>query len=189
MLPVVIAIACAIGAGLAFILGRTLPVLPRNKVPDDVRKYDFATASRDTFGLDVLKAVCLFFCLMSLVVLVPRAHQLPALQLVADDPLNRFLALLRAILFAAGFYGIHRRLVVAWKAGWVFLAFLYLDGLTSMLQRTLSISSPDRWFASVACVIAMAGVAAYWGRWWKRMKYYFASPALLHDSDHSDSGR
>jgi hypothetical protein len=185
MLPVLIGIACAIGLGLAFILGRTLPVLPRNKLPDELRKYDFATASRDTFGLDVLKAVCLLFCLMSLIVLVPRAHQFSALRLavlVANDTFSRFVLLLRAILFAAGFYGIHRRLMIAWKAGWLFLALLYLDGLTSTLQSTLRLSSPDRWLASVACVLAMAGFAAYWGRWWRRMKCYFVSPVPLDSS-------
>jgi hypothetical protein len=130
-----------------------------------------------TLGLRALKNVCLLFCLLSLLALVPGIHSRGSghLGLFAGnyDVLARCLSLANALLFGAGYYGLRRRSAISWRLGWWFLAAIYSEWLVLSLASTLRLSGADRWIASASVVLGGAAVAAYWGRWWARQRRYF----------------
>lgn len=128
------------------------------------------------FGLDVLKVVFLLFSLVLVIGLVPglssavRNHLAIA---VKHSLLSKLLSLGYAVLFGVGFYGLHRRMRIAWKVGWFYLAFFYLVSIIPAMASTVRLPMPDRWIASGAVVVGFSAVAVYWGRWWNRQKGFF----------------
>lgn len=86
--------------------------------------------------------------------------------------------LVLALIYAVALYGIHKRAVIAWKLGWVFIAAAYLGWLLQGLSLTRRVPEADSpGVAFTAVVIAGAAVAVYWGFWWNKQKSYFVKPA------------
>jgi hypothetical protein len=119
-------------------------------------------------NLLVLKLVCASFCLLSLLSLTPgfrsaRPH----------SHLRDFVSLLNAIIFAVGFYGIHRRARLTWQLGWFVGGFLLSEWLVLCLEPIVSHPKPNGWVASAVMVAGGFAVALYWGYWWKSQKSFF----------------
>jgi len=126
------------------------------------------------FGIEVLKSTFALFCLLSLVGSIPGLHSVRTehSQFVANhNSFGRLLSLVNSILFAVGFYGIHRRLRLAWKVGWFYLGFFYLSSIVSAISAIPPTS--NRWTASPLVAIAFTAVAVYWGNWWNKQKAFF----------------
>jgi hypothetical protein len=124
------------------------------------------------FGLRVLKVAFLLCSFVSFMALLPGMHSISSPRygitfIVRHERFGWLLSLVYGVVFAAGFYGLHRRLRLAWKLGWVFLGFFYLETLTFSLISTLKLPSPDRWIASASAVIGDSIIAVYFGFWWK----------------------
>jgi hypothetical protein len=91
---------------------------------------------------------------------------------------GRLLCLLYAIAFAAFYYSVHKRLLIAWQLGWIVVIGAWLGFTIDSLSYSLKLLPPDIWIASIAIVIGGCAGLAYWGVWWKRQKSYFNAPAL-----------
>jgi hypothetical protein len=115
-----------------------------------------------------LKLACASFCLLSLLSLTPAFRSALPHSLLRD-----FLSVLNAIIFAAGFYGIHRRARLTWRLGWIAGALLLSEWLVLCLEPIISHPKPNGWVASAVMVTGGFGVALYWGYWWKRHESYF----------------
>jgi hypothetical protein len=135
--------------------------------------------SRAHSGIDVLKIICILFCLLSLLSIVPGIHSIHSQHFEflsgSHGPLRLFISLLNAVLFAMGFYGIQRRLLIAWKLGWYVFTIFLLEWFGSSLSSSLTSPQPGSRIASLSIVIGGLCVAAYWGLWWKRQKSYFST--------------
>ena len=136
-----------------------------------------SNTDRAGFGIQALKVFCLLAFMLTLgglIVPVRPTHFVPA---VPYDRLHRTISLLDGVMMGALSYGIQRRLAIAWITGWVLLVAFSVqsvfDVLPSILRQT---PEPGGWVASALVTVAFAAVAAYWGRWWKRQKYYFSRP-------------
>lgn len=82
------------------------------------------------FGIEVLKAAFVLFFVLSLIGAIPgiQSVHIEHFQFVTNHGFfNHLLSLGYAAFFAVGFYGIHRRMRVAWKVGWLYLGLLYLS--------------------------------------------------------------
>jgi hypothetical protein len=131
---------------------------------------------QSTFGIHVLKVVCLVFCLFYLLDLVPGiripgTHQ-PGV-FAASRGVSQFVSFMNACLLAALFYGLQRKLAITWKIGWAFLGTFWAESLIICFTFTLKLNPPDKWISSVAAVFVFTTVAAYWSLWWKRQKNHF----------------
>jgi hypothetical protein len=73
-------------------------------------------------NLLVLKLGCVCFCLFSLLLLTPGFRPAHSQISVRD-----FVALLNAIMFAVGFYGVQRRAPFTWRLGWFVGGFLLVE--------------------------------------------------------------
>jgi hypothetical protein len=129
------------------------------------------------FGLRVLKTLCLLYVLLSLLhfVLGPHSGQWSKFGVVVvwgDEPLSP-LAVVSTLFYAAGFYGIHRRLAFTWIWGWLLIGTVFVGTLAACLASTLKASEPACWILSAAVVVGCTAVAVYWGLWWNRQKGYF----------------
>jgi uncharacterized membrane protein YjjB (DUF3815 family) len=80
------------------------------------------------------------------------------------------------LLFIPLFWGIRRRLAVAWKFGW----FLLVVSFSGFLVQTLESlwKQPGGRIGSAIGTIMISSVAIYWGRWWYRQKKYFYQRSL-----------
>ena len=116
----------------------------------------------------VLKLACVCFCLLSVLSLTPAFRSARP-----HNHLRDFVSLLNVIVFAAGFYGIHRRARLTWQLGWYVGGFLLFEWLVLCLASSLR--QPNGWIASILLVAGGFAVALYWGNWWKRQKEYFIS--------------
>jgi hypothetical protein len=106
------------------------------------------------FGIAVLKVAFLLFFLVSLMGLIPglRSMHLGYFALVVNN--NRvswFWSLGYALLFGVGFYGVHRKMRIAWKVGWFYLAFFYLGSIVSAMNPTISTALPPSGGRSNGC--------------------------------------
>lgn len=126
-----------------------------------------------------LKIVLAIFCVWSV------AWFIAGLQAIYSPPTGAFpptdrnlrlaLSLMDALIYGVALYGIHKRTLITWKLGWVFLTAALVEFLFSALSSTLKLSEPDTWIASAAIAIVSSAVAVYWGFWWKRQRNYFTS--------------
>jgi hypothetical protein len=93
--------------------------------------------------------------------------------------INRLGCLLAAIISAAAFYGIHRRLSIMWKFGWLILILGYLNFVISAVSATSKnyklATMADWWVGFIMLLVVSAPVVWYWGRVWYRQKPYFNS--------------
>jgi hypothetical protein len=131
--------------------------------------------SRNNSGIQVLKILCLLACVTSLVGAIFPVHLSHVQPVVPQDHLHRAISLVNGLLLGALSYGIHRRLVIAWKLGWVLLILLFSESLADILRSILQ-QTPELggWIASCVVAVLIAGVAAYWGRWWMRQRDFFS---------------
>jgi hypothetical protein len=144
--------------------------------------------TNNPFGMRFLKLICAFFCVESLAWSVILIH--PSL-LSGTGVLTRHtgtLAVIRdlvnALIYAAAFYGIDKRVPITWKLGWVALAAMILGFLNSALSSVRSVEAHPA-MAEGAILIVTAVVALYWGHWWNRQKSYFAPRNRKADSPRS----
>jgi hypothetical protein len=119
-------------------------------------------------NLLVLKLGCICFCLLSLVSLTPGFR--PARSHIS---LQDLVALLNAIIFAVGFYGIQRRARLTWQLGWFVGGLLLIEWLVICLEPILWHPKPNGWVASAVMVAGGVGVSLYWAYRWKHHKSYF----------------
>jgi hypothetical protein len=80
--------------------------------------------------------------------------------------------------FAPLFWGIRRRLAVAWKFGWLLLVVSFSWPLAESLESLRKQPDSGGWIMMAVVSIGFASVGAYWGRWWYRQKKYFSKPGL-----------
>jgi hypothetical protein len=76
------------------------------------------------------------------------------------------------------FWGIRRRLAVAWKFGWFLLVVGFSWTLADALESIRKQPDYGGWIALALVTIAFSFVGAYWGRWWYRQKKYFFKAGL-----------
>ena len=76
------------------------------------------------------------------------------------------------------FWGIRRRLAVAWKFGWVLLVVSFSWLLAGALESLRKQPDSGGWIALAVVTVGFSSVAIYWGRWWYRQKKYFSQAAL-----------
>jgi hypothetical protein len=95
--------------------------------------------------------------------------------------LGRVYALAMGAVCALAWAGVHRRLPIVWKLGWVVLAASLIDFLFSALSFALTLPSTQRLVLSAGVVLGACAVAAYWGIWWHRQRGYFTPEGM--DSD------
>jgi hypothetical protein len=89
--------------------------------------------------------------------------------------LTRFYALASAAVFAAVFYAIYKKRLIAWWVGWIVLVVSAIDTLSISLPPQLRDPSPYRWYSSAGTVVAICAVTAFWGYWWyKQRNVYFS---------------
>lgn len=120
------------------------------------------------FGIEVLKAVLAMGCVLSLIGSIPGL----LFHFVANHSSFRLLISLGyAVLFGIGFYGIHRRMGLAWTVGWFYLGIAYVSSIVSVI--TTSETTPDRWIMLCIVVVGFSAVGVYWGVWWEKQKLYF----------------
>ena len=124
----------------------------------------------------MLKVAFLIFFVISVMGLIPGLRSMHAgyfAAVVNNNRVSWFWSLGYTLLFGVGFYGVHRKMRIAWKVGWFYLAFFYLGSIVSAMASTIKLSTPDRWIASAFVVGSSSAVAVYWGWWWNRQKGYF----------------
>jgi hypothetical protein len=133
-------------------------------------------------GIRVLKAVCLFVCfwaILDLVYLVSGHAVYLSRYAFPENYAQRATSIVIGLSYAPLFYGVHRRLAVAWKFGWAILiatfSWFLVETLASILKQT---PRSGRWVASGVMTIMISAVAIYWGRWWSRQKIYFSQRGL-----------
>ena len=88
-------------------------------------------------------------------------------------------SLLSALFFGAAIYGIHKRMVIAWRLGWVCLGAVYIAWLRQCLSLTRTTAQADRlpWFVAVSMAVVGTLVTFYWSVWWKKQRGYFKNNA------------
>jgi hypothetical protein len=79
-----------------------------------------------------------------------------------------------SISFLPLFWGIRRRLAVAWKFGWVLLVVSFSWPLAESLESLRRQPDSGGWIAYAAVTTGFSFVAICWGRWWYRQKRYFS---------------
>jgi hypothetical protein len=82
------------------------------------------------------------------------------------------------LLFIPLFWGIRRRLAVAWKFGWFLLVVSFSGLLVQTLESLRKQPDSGGWIMIAVATIMFSSVAIYWGRWWYRQKKYFSMPGL-----------
>jgi hypothetical protein len=145
-------------------------------VISELAKTVMTHSTNTTFGLRLLKAVCLLFCLFSLLDLIPGIYSPESARLgvsVISHGVSRFVSLVDAFLFAAAFYGLQQRSAITWKLGWAFIGVFFSELVIFCLASTLKLQGPNRWIASVAVIVGCASVAIYWSLWWDRQRRHF----------------
>jgi hypothetical protein len=82
------------------------------------------------------------------------------------------------LLFIPLFWGIRRRLAVAWKLGWFLLVVSFSGLLVQTLESLRKQPDSEGWIMIAVATIMISSVAIYWGRWWYRQKKYFSKAGL-----------
>lgn len=145
---------------------------PLPKVPE-------AIVPGTPFGIEVLKAAFGLFCLVSPLGSIPGLHSVRTehFQIVLNHGfLSHLPSLGYAAFFAVALYGIHRRMRLAWKAGWICLglSFIYTPVWAATATKTIP-PADHRGIASSSVVVGSLAVTVYWGYWWNKQKGYFRS--------------
>jgi hypothetical protein len=130
----------------------------------------------------LLKAFLTLFCVWFFVDCIIAIHAIYSPHNEVNSPSRdrRLMAasFIAALVYAAALYGIHKRTVMTWRLGWVFLAanyFGFVFQVHSSMRKVPQAENP--WVPTAAGAIAAAAVAVYWGYWWNRQRSYFVEPA------------
>ncbi len=89
----------------------------------------------------------------------------------------RVLPLVYAAFFAAAFYGVYRRLPIAWKLGWLYIIVAAAHFI--FFAWVGLIDQPKGAIGALAATFGAIIVAVYWGVQWYKRKSYF-----MPDEDH-----
>ena len=69
------------------------------------------------------------------------------------------------------FYGIEKKKLIAWKLGWIVIAYSFLSFIVSVIISCLKI--PDGWIPIVIAVPIGVIVTIFMCVFWKQQKGYF----------------
>jgi hypothetical protein len=124
-----------------------------------------------------LKFALILFCVLgvaSAITGIESAHSDPSGTVITRHTgFGRLFALAIAGVFAVAWFGVHRRLPIAWKLGWVVLAVSVFAFLFETLSFAATLNGTERFVLSAGVVLGAFAVAAYWGIWWRRHREYF----------------
>jgi hypothetical protein len=144
--------------------------------------------SRTVIYMRVLKIFLAFSCISSLAWFIVglQAKYSPLSEAFPPSHRNLRLAssLTLALVYAVALYGLHKRTLVAWRFGWLFLAAAWVEFLVMALSSTLKSPEFDTLIASAAIVFGSSAVVVYWGLWWKRQRNYFMAANSAARSKH-----
>src|SRR5271155_5363907 len=112
----------------------------------------------------LLKAFLTLFCVWSFVDCIIAIHAIYSPLNEANSPSRDRLvmtgSLVAALVYATALYGIHKRAVMTWKLGWVFLAANYVGFVFQVHSSMLKVPEADSpWVPTAAAAIAGAAVA------------------------------
>ena len=156
-------------------------------MPSAPRRKNRRSSGNKIRKMRILKIICILFCLLSLAsaltglqsshvsVSAGKSVKTSASIVITKSVSFRIYAFSQAVLWAAAAYGIHKKIPITWKLGWVVLVTSSLEATVSALSYSLRLPFPDYWIASSAIVIGFCAVTVYWGFWWKRQRNYFES--------------
>ncbi len=138
-----------------------------------------AREAEQPFGIRLLEWLCLFSSILALLDLVSIVHP-PYLSryYFPETSAQRVISIVIGLSYAPLFYGIRRRLAVAWKFGWVIMTASFLWFLIETLASIKQEPQSGGWIYSAVTTIMISAIAIYWGRWWKRQKNYFSRSGL-----------
>jgi len=91
---------------------------------------------------------------------------------------RRVASIVLGLLFISLFWGIRRRLAVAWKFGWFLLVVSFSWTLADVLESMRKQPDYGGWIALAMVTIGFSFVWGNWGRWWYRQKKYFSKAGL-----------
>jgi hypothetical protein len=97
---------------------------------------------------------------------------------IPETHADRVGSIVFGVLFLPLFWGIRRRLVVAWKFGWLLLVVDFSDLLVQTLESLRKQPDSGGWIMIAVATIMISFVAIYWGRWWYRQKKYFSKAGM-----------
>src|ERR1700730_1032931 len=124
-----------------------------------------------------LKAICILFCLLSVVSAVTGIRTFhwstsDGLNITRQGGLVHTLwSVFSSLLYASAAYGLHRRIPVVWKLGWAVLIVSILEFTTGGVSSVLR--QPGGWIGAAGILVGGVLVAVYWGRWWNRQRGHF----------------
>lgn len=95
-----------------------------------------------------------------------------------ETPGQRALSIIVGLLFAPLFYGIHRRLAVTWRYGWLVLVTSFSWAIVESIATVEQTPQSGGWVGSALIALMFSVVAIYWSRWWYRQRNYFSQHNL-----------
>jgi hypothetical protein len=130
----------------------------------------------------LLKAILALFCAWSCVYVVIAIHAIYSPRNGAYSASHEHSVLAKelaaALVYAAALYGIHKRTVMTWKLGWVFLAANCVAFVFQVHSSMLKVSPTENpWVPTAAAAIGATAVGVYWGYWWNGQRSYFVERA------------
>jgi hypothetical protein len=128
-----------------------------------------------------LKSLCLFLGLAYLAVALSGINAVSGtrsgMTVSHLNAFGRIWAVAVALILATFAYGLHRRMPIVWKAGFILLALGYIDAAVQAVTATYraadAVSFSSFWLPSALVVLVGGAVTIYWGLWWKRQRSYF----------------
>lgn len=164
-------------SGLFYILRNVMDgskLLPRRKEAEQI-----STEIEHPFGLCVLMWLSLLSGISAILGLVSFNHPLfLSKYALPETHAHRVASVLFGVSFLPLFWGIRRRLAIAWKLGWLLLVVSFSWPLAEVLQSLRKQPDSGGWIAYAAVTIGFSCVAIYWGRWWHRQKKNFSKPGF-----------
>jgi hypothetical protein len=97
---------------------------------------------------------------------------------LSETRAQRVATVVFGVSFLPLFWGIRRRMLVAWKFGWLLLVETFSFLLVGTLESLRKQPDSGGWIAYAAVTIGFSFVAIYWGRWWYRQRRYFPNPGF-----------
>lgn len=161
-------------AWLSNVIQRALHTPSLQSAPAGATTGSDLSPLRSLTAMDVVAAALALVGLMSLglaIVGVPSAYnRFGWAHTDFNDSMSRYCGVAYAALLWVLAYGIHRRLLLAWRAGLVFLTACWIYSLA----RISTDASMPRGDTSVILFGVLSFlVMIYWGRWWYAQRVHF----------------
>jgi hypothetical protein len=133
-----------------------------------------------------LKLICLFFCALSVISIIQGVRVLESATAgttsMKHGVVGTALSLVDAVFWAFAFYGIQKKIPMAWKLGWAVIVVGLVEFLILALSSIIKLpASSHPLFASAAVVVGGSAIALYWSFWWNRQRNYFVPGATSAD--------